>query len=58
VKGKKGIVHIIDLQSVLAQITMDVFQALRIDNNLTSTNVETFLALFMVISIDVENQKG
>jgi hypothetical protein len=32
-----GIVHIFDLQSVLAEITMDIFQPSRIDNNLTST---------------------
>jgi hypothetical protein len=57
-EGKKGIVHIIDLQAVLARITMDIFQTSSIDNNLTSTNVETFLAPFMVISIDVESQNG
>ena len=50
--------HIIDLQSVLAPTTMDIIQTLRIDNNLTSTNVETFLAQFMVISIDVESPNG
>ena len=33
VRAKKGIVHIIDLQSVLASIMMDVFRALRIDWN-------------------------
>jgi hypothetical protein len=34
-EGKKGYCHIIDLQSVLAPIMMDVFQALRIDSNLS-----------------------
>lgn len=32
---KKGIAHIIDLQSVLAPIMMEVFQAMRIDSNLS-----------------------
>ena len=32
VKAKKGIVHIIDSQSVLAPIMMDIFQKLRIDS--------------------------
>jgi hypothetical protein len=32
-RGKRGIVHIIDLQSVLAPITMDIFQTSRIDRH-------------------------
>jgi hypothetical protein len=35
VRAKKDIAHIIDLQPVLAPIMMDIFQALRIDSNLS-----------------------
>jgi len=39
-----GIVHIIDLQSVLAPTTMDNFQIAKTDNNLNKFNIEILLA--------------